>query len=368
MFTLRIVHGVLATRLGIFAVIVGAACSPTASAPPLGNGGYTANSGASGGDAQGSGGGGVAGYVGAGGSVTITLPDPSSFGGAISEGGAPAAEVWPPTDPAFVNVTDTTYGAFAVKPMPPAGSSGGGGGNGGGGSTGNAPSQCEGLYGVIRDFKMGTTSGGHPDFEKPTPRDDKGIVSATLGSDGKPVYAAGDSGTTRTTSGKANFDKWYNDVTDVNQAFLLRLHFVPNGTNVITFGATAGNQPPLVDVSYFPIDNLGWGNQNQPHNFSFTTEIHTSFSYNGGETFTFQGDDDVFVFINGKLVIDLGGIHLQETATVNLDAQAEALGLTKGQIYDLAVFGAERHTSQSNFRIDTTLAFTNCGVVNGVVY
>jgi fibro-slime domain-containing protein len=367
MFTHRVVRSVLAACLAIFVGAVLAACSPTASAPPLSNGGYTANSGAAGGSVSGNGGESTAGPGGAGGSIVITIPDPSSFGGAVSEGGAPAAEVWPPTDPAFVNVTNTTYGAFAVKPMPPSAATGGTSGNGSGGSTGNSTSRCEGLYGVIRDFKMGTTTGGHPDFEKPSPRDDRGLVSTTLGSDGKPVYAGPAAGT-RTTSGKANFDQWYRDVADVNQPFLLRLHFVPNGTNVITFGATADNQPPLVDVSYFPIDGLGWGNQNQTHNYSFTTEIHTSFTYNGGESFTFQGDDDVFVFINNKLVIDLGGIHLQETATVDLDAQAGTLGLTKGEIYDLAVFGAERHTTQSNFRIDTTLAFTNCGVVNGIIY
>jgi hypothetical protein len=33
----------------------------------------------------------------------------------------------------------------------------------------------------------------------------------------------------------------------------------------------------------------------------------------------------------------------------------------------MAIFNAERHTNQSNFRVDTTLAFTNCGEVGGVI-
>jgi fibro-slime domain-containing protein len=63
------------------------------------------------------------------------------------------------------------------------------------------------------------------------------------------------------------------------------------------------------------------------------------------------------VFINKQLVIDMGGRHAQETKEVPIDS----LGLTKGSVYDLAVFHAERHTNQSNFQIETTLAFTNCG-------
>ncbi|MBK8266358.1 MAG: fibro-slime domain-containing protein [Nannocystis sp.] len=82
-----------------------------------------------------------------------------------------------------------------------------------------------------------------------------------------------------------------------------------------------------------------------------TTEIHSFFQYSGGETFTFQGDDDVWVFINKKLVIDLGGVHGVSTQSVNLDS----LGLEPGNVYPIEVFHAERHTVQSNFRIDTTI-------------
>ena len=71
----------------------------------------------------------------------------------------------------------------------------------------------------------------------------------------------------------------------------------------------------------------------------------------------------MWVFINKRLVIDLGGRHAQETGSIAVDT----LGLMRGQIYDLAVFHAERHTSESNFQIQTTMAFTDCGQVNGVV-
>ena len=98
-----------------------------------------------------------------------------------------------------------------------------------------------------------------------------------------------------------------------------------------------------------------------PHNFGFTTELHTKFQYNGGETFMFTGDDDVWVFINNHLAVDVGGLHPPESKSVNLDASATMLGITKGSVYNLDLFHAERHTPQSTFRVDTNLSFVNCG-------
>jgi fibro-slime domain-containing protein len=100
---------------------------------------------------------------------------------------------------------------------------------------------------------------------------------------------------------------------------------------------------------------MGFGNENNPHNFHFTTEVRTEVTYLGGETFTFLGDDDLWMFINGFLVIDLGGTHGQLEATVSLDAEAMRIGLVIGETYPMDIFHAERHTSESNFRIVTTI-------------
>ena len=73
---------------------------------------------------------------------------------------------------------------------------------------------------------------------------------------------------------------------------------------------------------------MGWPDPYADHNHDFTAEMHFTFPYRGGESFIFRGDDDVFVFINGHLAIDLGGIHTAQTGSVDLDARAAELGLS----------------------------------------
>ena len=188
------------------------------------------------------------------------------------------------------------------------------------------------LTGTVRDF-----NDTHPDFEYLIITD-PGIVLNTLGANGKPVYA-GQAGNPSTT-GAVNFNQWYNDTPGVNMSAPLTITLT--GTGIYSYA----------NPSFFPIDGQLLGNQGRAHNYHFTFELHNQFTYLGGETFTFTGDDDVWVFINKQLVIDLGGVHGALTGSVNLDT----LGLTLGNTYDFDFFFAERHTSQSNMRIDTTIA------------
>ena len=112
-----------------------------------------------------------------------------------------------------------------------------------------------------------------------------------------------------------------------------------------------------VEPGYFPLDTIlgvptqdppGWG-----HNFSFCTELHTTFKYQSGLKFDFWGDDDVWVYINGQLVIDLGGIHTAASAFVDLDKMT---GLTYGQTYDFDLFQCERCPGSSVSRMVTNIA------------
>jgi len=194
------------------------------------------------------------------------------------------------------------------------------------------------LTGTIRDFNA-----SHEHMEGAIDGHVTGLVENTLGADKNPVR------TVKTTSSMPGdlslFNQWYNDVAGVNTSQNLTLtldNTITADPNVYTF----------TDSSFFPIDGQLFGNEGRAHNYHFTFELHTDFTYQGGESFTFTGDDDLWVFINNQLVVDLGGVHGAISGGVNLDS----LGLTSGNIYDFDLFFAERHTTESNFRIDTSIA------------
>ncbi len=247
------------------------------------------------------------------------------------------------------------------------------------------------LQGIVRDFKDRSAEGGHPDFQRQPSAGFGhyvGMVADELDSQGKPVFAStgfklsgnwrdaqnrnimrpkpyieprsGDqNGSVSSSQGGAltnadNFSQWFRDVRGVNASTPLNitLNRSANGTYVFD----DKSDPVFKSLGgFFPVNGELYGNYASTNkNFHFTFELQTEFLYkaNQGLTFTFIGDDDVWVFIDGKLVIDIGGVHSAVSQTIELDRLD---WLEDGRSYTLSFFFAERHTTQSNFRIETTL-------------
>jgi fibro-slime domain-containing protein len=260
------------------------------------------------------------------------------------------------------------------------------------------PSQLA-LTGTARDFKEASAKGGHKDFELSPARGFghyMGEAADALDEDGKPAFAsagrlvtkqwkdkagnsiisgreylaakAGDvKGATEDKTGgavtsKDTFAQWFRDVPGVNVSVpvTLTLNRAAN-SNIYSFDAKSVSTYASLH-GFFPLNGTLFGNSGgggyANTNYHFTYELNTEFVYKKGtgQVFTFTGDDDVLVYVDGKLVIDLGGIHGAVSQTIDLD---RCNWLADGKTYKLDFFFAERHRTESNCRIDTTLQLMN---------
>jgi fibro-slime domain-containing protein len=211
---------------------------------------------------------------------------------------------------------------------------------------------------VYRDFRGNDLDSGHVDFQNGNDGLEQGFVEDTLaGTPGKPVYFPG---VTATVDSAASFDQWYRSVNDVNMTIAEHLQL----------DRTAPGEFVFDNQQFFPLTGRGFNGldpasplfeatrtdgDDDEQNFHFTSEVRYWFEFEGDEVLEFRGDDDVWVFINNKLAVDIGGVHGALDGSIDLGdptaVEDLGLGIEVGGTYEVVVFQAERHTTRSSYKL-----------------
>ena len=234
------------------------------------------------------------------------------------------------------------------------------------------------ITGVVHDFKS-----GHPDFYNGMAGAQGHIVGNVmnnLNSSGRPARGGGSSvgylvtkqwcdsqgnpiapnmfgtatGDVAGTTGPAknggiysaqSYDQWFADVMGANLSAPSTITLTKNSDDVWEYHTN--------DIH--PIDNLMFGNEGKKHNNNYTYSITAQFTHHAGEHrfVEFKGDDDVWVYIDGKLAMDLGGL----TAGVKQYLDVDRLSLSDGQQHTLNFFYAQRQENRTVFNLRTNLDF-----------
>ncbi len=185
-----------------------------------------------------------------------------------------------------------------------------------------------------------------------------GLVRDTLGSNRKPIYNLSlwqEMFGSEVT--QAMLDAFFNDAAS-NMRTEKVLTMQPDGEGYWIIDSSLNPDGSYSD-GFFPIDDELFGNEDNSHNYHFSVEIHTRFKYVQNATFEFSGDDDVWVYFNNQLVIDLGGVHGEQSSTIRLDEIASELGIKVGDVVSFDMFYMERHLTGSNMYIRTNFDFLN---------
>lgn len=159
----------------------------------------------------------------------------------------------------------------------------------------------------------------------------------------------------------------------------LKLGFERSGDTYTlkTVKDTNGNVLTTEGSDFYPLDNsrkLSYESSETAHNYFFGMRYDVPFKigdYVGPMNYEFTGDDDLWVLLDGELVLDLGGIHSAADGTVDIWKE---LGKTADQLtpkekeqeHTLTVLYMERGAGESNCKMKFTLPSASIAEVSQV--
>jgi fibro-slime domain-containing protein len=144
----------------------------------------------------------------------------------------------------------------------------------------------------------------------------------------------------------ATFSQWFSDVPGANASQRIFLSMNKGSDGVYSFSTS----------DFTPMDGELYGNQGASHNRGFTCSIDAVTGYKKctGQFIEYAGAGDAWLFINGKLAMDMGGTHANGKQVVLLDR----LNLTDGAEVRVNFFYAQRTSNNATFGLRTNLVLS----------
>lgn len=152
---------------------------------------------------------------------------------------------------------------------------------------------------------------------------------------------------------KSNYDTESRSIYEDDTASSLQFYPIDG----LGYDAILGDTTDKTDSPYQKDENGNITATVRPEhpNGSYTLRGEAQFVYQDNLYFEFSGDDDVYMYINGVLALDLGGAHGICTKRVNLKDVATKCHLTPGEVATFTFFYMERNSDASNFKIETNM-------------
>ena len=161
-----------------------------------------------------------------------------------------------------------------------------------------------------------------------------GITQPILNKEYLPTASGGDMLPNRGVNGD-NFTRWFSAVEGKSKAYA--------GTLGLKFSKSTSSFS-YENEEFYPLNSISVPDEavnrdGNNHLFTFNLGVPVQVLADGNEEFSIYADDDTWVYIGDKIVIDMGGVHEATTARFKINNEGEVYSAVNGE--ELAYSGVK---------------------------